>query len=159
MKKGFALIELLIYFGLFAFFLPLIADLYFKAGEVNQFVGSKTFLVENGQFILFEMENNLRKAREVVLPATGSSGSVLTLDSGNISYALSSGGLLEKTEGGEIYRLNNSNILIKDLLFTSRGEAGKKPIVSLSMTLESRDVSRTNQQKSSIFLKDAVVLR
>lgn len=158
MKKGFALIELLIYFGLFAFFLPLIADLYFKAGEVNQSVGSKTFLVENGQFILFEMENNLRKAREVVLPTAGDSGSVLILDSGNISYTLSSGGLLEKAEGGEIYRLNN-NILIKDLLFTSRGEAGKKPIVSLSMTLESREVSRTNRQKSSIFLKDAVVLR
>lgn len=133
-SKGFTIIELLIYMGIFSIVLFVTLDFFFLSQVVKGEVVQHQEVDRNARAALLEMTQTIREAANVSAPLLGLTGSSLSLNTGAISYTLN-GGLLQKTEGGQTHNLTADSVTIEDISFTSRGEAGEMPTVSIAFTI------------------------
>jgi type II secretory pathway pseudopilin PulG len=94
-KKGFSLLELLIYMALLAMILPAVAAIFLtvNSGRVRNEVRSA--VDSNLRFAVDEIGNDVRSATSVTVPANGASLNSLTLitASGTVTYCVASGTL------------------------------------------------------------------
>lgn len=135
-QKGFTLIELMIYTALFAIVLGITIDFFFLSKTIATEVSEHQEVDRNTRVAFLDLSQTIRGASTVLSPLLGQSGDELILNGGAIRYSVSVEGILQKTENGATFDLISDSVEISDLLFTTRGEAGEKPTVSISFTIQ-----------------------
>ena len=126
MKRGFTLIETLIYLTLFTIVLGGLVTSAYALFESNGRNQTHAMLQEEQDFLIAKINRALDGAKEVsivdptTLVVTQFSGSILTIELSGTDL----------THNGSI--LNNSNVAISDLVFTHTTSAGSRAPESVS---------------------------
>ena len=136
MKKGFTMIELLIYTAIFAIVLAISVDLFFRSKILETQVAENQEVDRNGRIAFLEMTQTIRGASSVSSPVLGASSADLYLNSNTIRYFVNANGILAKTQDGQTYDLTTNSVTAQNLSFTTRGEIEKQPTVSISFDIK-----------------------
>ena len=136
-RRGFTLIELLIYIAVFAMVLTVAINLFFQSKIIEAQVVENHEVDRDGRIALLEMTQTIRSAASVTSPALGASASSLALNSSAIVYAVDGNGVLQKTDSTGTHNITGNGVTIQSLTFTTRGEVGKQPTVSITFTVRS----------------------
>lgn len=134
-RRGFTLIELMIYTALFTIVLAIAIDFFFLSKTIATEVAQYQEVDRNARVALLDMTQTIRGTSSVSSPALGSSGVDLYLNGSTIRYFVNGSGILQKTESGQTYDLTSDSVLVSNLSFTTRGEVGEKPTVSISFQI------------------------
>lgn len=147
MKKGFTLIEVIIYLALFGILMSgavVTAFSLFESSGRNQ---NSIMLQEEGSFILAKISATLSGAEAVILPDENSSGSTLSVvkwdaGAGNpIVINMDGDNIVLSHSSNPSVPLNNSNVYITNLNFTHNqnlGEGSRPESVTASFTANTR---------------------
>jgi type II secretory pathway pseudopilin PulG len=141
MQRGFTLIETLVYIGLFALIISGLLFSTFNVFQTSDRTKTRAAVQEEGDFLLGKLNWALSGASAVSAPASGGTGTTLTLTKAgsSISFALSSGNLTLQRGVGAATRLNNTNSTITAAtLFTHTGSGGSPEFVTAAFTLQTK---------------------
>lgn len=136
-NKGFTVIELVIYMAIFAIVLGVSVDFLFQSKTLEASVTQHQEVDRHARAALLEMTQTIRGAASVSSPALGTSSSNLYLNSSAIRYFVNASGILQKTESAQTADLTSDSVTIQNLSFTTRGETGDPPAVSISFDVRS----------------------
>lgn len=147
--RGFTLIELIVYMGLFSIFLTVLTTLFSTSLETHLTSSSVSSVEQDGRFIMERIAHDVRAAESIVQPEnTGEKTNVLELirDGVPYTYALDSGNLL-LTTSGESHQLNSYGSTISNLEFEKIGNTGGRHTVSIEITVDSTVVGRSAESR------------
>lgn len=159
LERGFTLVELLIYTGILAVVLSVTLGLFFQSRTIETQVTENQEVDRNARIAFLEMTQTIRGATSVTTPVLGDSAASLALNSNAISYSVSGSGVLQKTDSSGTYNITGSGVTIQNLTFTTRGEVGKQPTVSISFTLRSNTIVHPQSTYISRAYQTTVQLR
>lgn len=132
--KGFTIVELLIYMGLFAIILIPLMQLFGSIIDVRLESEATSAVAEDGLYILTRLSNDIHQSSNVLTPPLGSSGSTLHITGSNDNtYELNA---LDLQLNGQ--QLNSANISVSNLSFKTLGQSGGKMQVQISFRLTSK---------------------
>ena len=144
MKRGFTIMELLIYMGLTAILLVVLTDIFVSILGVQSESTASSSVEQDGRYILARLSYDLPRASAIVNPSglgqAATSSAILTIDGANYTYDGSTGNLLMGTD-----QLNSFGTRISNLTFQRLGNAGGKNDLQIRFRL----TSRINQRKGS----------
>jgi type II secretory pathway component PulJ len=138
-KKGFTIVELLIYMTLLSGFLLLMTRIFSSTLDVQLESESQSAIQQDSRYILSRLTYDIQRATSVTTPATqGGSGATLAMVIGGVTntYALS-GTNLTLTNSNPADQLNSINTQVSGLLFKRIGNVGGKDTVQVQFTLTS----------------------
>ncbi len=147
MKKGFTLIEVVIYLALFGLLMGGAVVSAFSLFESSSRNETSIMLQEEGSFIIAKISATLSGVQTVILPEENLSGSTLSVvkwdvGAGNpIVISLSGSDIILSHQANPGVPLNNSNVSITNLNFThtlNTGEGTKPESVTSSFTANTR---------------------
>ena len=140
-KKGFTLIEALIYLALFGILMGGAIVAAYNIYESGSRISARIIVLEEGNFLLAKINWALSGISAVNFPLVGSTGSkllVTTVDSAIGSISIESGGTdIVMTQGGVTQTLNNTNVTVDNLLFDYK-QNGNVEWITSSFTLNTR---------------------
>lgn len=135
-NKGFTLIELLIYMAILVIVLSIAVDLFFFSKTFGNQVAQEQEVDRNARVAFLEMTQTIRGAASVTSPALGASSPDLFINSNTIRYFVNNNGILQKTQSGQTADLTSDDVAVSNLTFTTRGQVGEKPSVSVSFDVK-----------------------
>lgn len=138
-KKGYTLIELLIFMGMFSILIVVFTEILGSVLDVRRESESVSAVEQDGSFLLNRLSYDISRATSINSPnLVGTTDTVLdlTIDGVNYVYALN-GSDLELTTGGSSYQINGVNTTVSNLSFTRIGNDDGKDTIQLSYTLTS----------------------
>ena len=145
MKRGFTLIEILIYMGLMAALIIVLTNVFVTVLE-TQLESSSTSVVEiDGRYLLPRLIYDIHQAANITTPATAGQTTVsLTLNTH--SYSVSDGVLyIDGTD-----RLNSIDTQISNFSVTRIGNSVANDTLQISFTLTSLSQSQNYQTSVSL---------
>jgi len=140
LTKGFTLVELIIYFGIFSFLLLILTSVFTSSLTSQLESESLTSVEQDGRFLLLRLSRDIQAASSITTPTTvGQSSSTLTIvkNGQNNTYSESGGNLILTNNDGANY-LNNFNTTVSDLNFTRIGNLNGKNTVVITFTIRSK---------------------
>lgn len=148
-RKGFTLIEILVFMALFSVILIVLTDLFSSTLQVRTESEATAAVQADASYIMARLMHDIAQASAVTVPSSlGGSGASLqiTLNGINYSYALSGGNLtLTNNTGTNV--LNGTDTTVSSLSFTRLGNGVAKDSVRFSYTVTSK-ASRSSGQES-----------
>lgn len=151
-KKGFTLVELIIYMGLFSIIMVVLMNLFSEIIQ-KESENSKVSSVESDSvYILNRLIYDVNLASSIDLPTTpgNQSGSlVLTIDGSNVTYSLSNGAVL-RTDQVDISRMNSYRTNITSISFKKLGNIGGKQQIKVSYIVSSLQNSPSGYETKQI---------
>lgn len=155
MKKGFTIIELLLYMGLFSILITIIGGLFFSILQLRLEAETVSSVQQDSNFMIERLRYDLNGATGITSPASpGQTASVLTfVKSGTTyNYTLSGGTDLLLTIGGQpAVSLNGYNTQVLAFNVTRLGDPGGFPYLNISFTLSGKSVFINQQPETRIF--------
>ncbi len=150
-KKGFTLVELLLYMGIFSILLTVTLQMFGSVFEFQLESEANSSVDVDGKFIINRFSYDISRASSISLPvALGASGSALTIvvDSQNLTYSLSDGDInLNNASTGTTDQLNSNETTVSNLSFTRlEGVTGGKDLIQMSFTLTSEVTQRKGKE-------------
>jgi type II secretory pathway pseudopilin PulG len=154
-NKGFTLIELTLFMGIFAILIVALFELLTAVFDVQLESKSTSFVAQDGRFILNRLTYDIKNATNVISPAAGIQGQTLVLSDGatTYTYTLSNSNLiLTVNPPGTTDQLNSANTFISSINFLrlSDTRSQNKNTVTAVFTLNSK-VARRGGQNSQAF--------
>ncbi|PJE69998.1 hypothetical protein COU97_02175 [Candidatus Shapirobacteria bacterium CG10_big_fil_rev_8_21_14_0_10_48_15] len=149
MKKGASLVELLIYSGLLAVVMLVLYSFYIQVSQQRLYQLYQTSLATNGHQIMFDLQQTIKQATSVSIPAAGSSGSQLSLDGGNLVYTVDADFRLVKTEGDQDFFLTDGEVLVDQITFYRLGPSTANPTIKIELTLKAKGWANNQEQKET----------
>lgn len=158
MKKGFTLIELIIYMGIFSVLVFIFTDIFVSSIQTKTTGESAASVNQDANFILTKLEHDINNSTSVVSPILGQTSSTLIfVQSGEqITYRLTNGDL-ERVVGTEVNSLNSWGTSLTNLGFQNIGNALGKSTIKVDMTIQSD--ATTNNKAEVINLETTVGTR
>ena len=149
-NKGTTIIEMIIYSALLVTIMVALYSFYSQITiqRVNQLARAEIYT--NGQRILFDFHQTVKKANSVNYPTIGESDDYLFLNAGATTYQLDDDNALEKTEDGQTFKLTDSLVQVKNLTFTHFGPSANHPTVKISFDLTGRTYSYHFQSATTL---------
>ena len=149
-KRGFTLVELLLYIGLSATMLIVISGFLgtmLEARVKNQTIAE---VEQQGMQVIHLVSQTIRNSEAITSPGVGLTSSSLTLD---VVTALddptifdSSSDVIRIKEGGSsAVSITNSNVLVSGLLFENLSGTSTPGVIRISFTLSHRNISLRNE--------------
>jgi prepilin-type N-terminal cleavage/methylation domain-containing protein len=141
MKKGFTLIEFLIYISIFASVLVLIFGFFLD--EIFSNIGGNIAqeIQENGNFSIFKISREIKRAKSINFPPQGSSGNYLSLEMADSSLNPTvfdlSDGKLRITQGSNSYFLTSDSVRVTRLSFSNLSFSQTPGIVKVEIEISS----------------------
>lgn len=135
-QRGFTLIEVLIYGGVFSLFLLLITQIFLTLRITAASALAMIDLQQNQVRMLADFNQTLRRAEAITYPSAGNSGGSLSLNDGALVYQVT-GGVLEKKMGSTVLNLSDEGVKVTAVNFENVGEATQAGTIKIQMTLES----------------------
>lgn len=139
MKKGFTLVELLLYMGILALLLLVQTQILTSVLSVQLESEANTSVSWDARFIMARLIYDINRAENIVTPATPSAQTnslTLTINGISNTYSLSGGNLLISNNLGPD-NLNSDATSISNLSFKRLGNTGGKNTVTFSLTITS----------------------
>ena len=138
-KKGYTLIELLIFMGMFSILLVVMTNIFSQIMDVRRESESVSSVEQDGNYILNRFIYDISRASGINIPnAVGVTNTVLdlTIDSTNYVYGLNNENL-QLTANSQTYQLNGTNTTISNLSFKRIGNDDNKDTIQLNYTVTS----------------------
>lgn len=142
-QNGFTLVELLVYFGLFAILLTIITNIFIYALEKRVNIETVSLVQQESQYVLAKLKYDVYNAESVTIPASfGESSQQLELqsDGETRSYSLSNG-RLGLTVDGEPEFLTSGHIAVSNLVFTNQSLDSSSQTVEVSFDIIGNEVN------------------
>ena len=139
LKKGFSLVELMIYMVLFSVLVFIISNIFSTVLDVSRESEAVSNVQQDGAYIMARLYRDIPLSTSTVPVSAGSSSSSLqlTINGVNYSYSLSSGDLFLTNNAGT-FKLNGYGTTVSSLLFTRIGSGGHDTI-KLQYTVTSKN--------------------
>ena len=151
-KKGYTLIELLIFMGMISILLVVLTEVFGSILDVRRESESISSVEQDGNFLLNRFMYDIPRATSINRPSTvGATDATLdiTIGGGSFIYALNTGNL-ELTAIGSTKQLNSQNTSISNLSFRLIGNGDQKDTIQLSYTVTSK-IQRTSGPESKSY--------
>ena len=159
MKRGFSLVELLLYMGLISILLVILTSVFISVLDVQQSSQATSSAEQEGAFLLTRLTYDIHRASSITTPSvSGSPSSALTLVIGGVtySYTISNGQVLLDINGVP-ESLSGVDTQISDLFFTRIGSPSGKATLQISFTVRgigtSSQIPEIRRYESSIGLR------
>lgn len=137
-KKGFTLVEMLLYLGLSALFIVIITEVLVATVDTKMDSQAFSYLESDYRYLALKLSRDINSASSISAPATtGQAAGTLTLviNGQNNTYTVSSNNLTLTNNNG-VNKLNSSEIYVKNFQVTRLGTSGK--YVKVTINLESK---------------------
>ena len=149
-KKGFTLLETLIYFTLLSIILLIVVDLFFRISENSLESSSKSAVEIEGEYVLNRIAYDIHRfdtvGGDILLgpldPGDSTPWLIITIDGVNYIY-VQDPGIFTGNEivFGESFvvadRLTSNSVRVSELSFTHISNPGGKPTIKVDFTLHS----------------------
>lgn len=146
LKKGFSLVELIIYVGIFSILIVVLTQMYTSLYEVQQSSQSTSYVEQDGRFILSRLTYDVQRASSVTSPASlGASSSTLQMLINGVTYTYTVTGQKLTINGTQ---LNSFNTNTTAFSAQRLGNVGGKDTVKVSFTLQSLVATTSAQIKT-----------
>lgn len=147
-SKGFTLIELIIFMGVFSVLMLALFQLFTAIFDVQLESTSTSVIAQDGRYILNKLTYDIENATSVVAPNAGSQSATLKITDGmtTYTYSLDSGNLvLNNSALGTTDQLNSVNSTITSLNFLrlSDTKGQNTNTITITFTLNSKTVKRS----------------
>lgn len=146
LQKGFTLVELLLYMGLFMGFIAILSALFVSTLDVQSESTATSHTDQDSWYVSNRLQYDLYRADAIVLPANnGDSSSSLVLDIGGseVTYSLV-GDQLAITENSQTTPIVSNNVSVSGLNFIRLGNDGGAISITTEMQMQN---SVSNQAK------------
>lgn len=150
MKRGYTLIELLVYLGIFTIIIGVISTLVIQTLNYNLQSTADSALAQTTRNLFFDFSQTIRRSTNVSSPALGFSANRLELNNGQVIYQLNAAQRLEKTESGETALLTPTNIRVNSLNFEHLGNPGDRSTIRLTLSLEASSAALNPVQSQTL---------
>ena len=141
-KKGFTIIELLIYLGLFTMFLTVTTTLFASGLDASSQSEAGSAIEQDGRFIISRLSYDIKRSQSIVVPSTlgGQSSSLqLTIASQNNAYSIDQNHNFILTNNLGVNALNSYDSSVSSFLVTRLGNVGKvEDTLKIIITLQSK---------------------
>jgi len=136
-RKGFTLIELSLFMGLFSIILLVLTTIFAELVQKQLEIQSMSAVESDKSYILSRLEYDLGRADAITIPAgTGDTSAQLELDIDGNSYTYQlNGTALETDNNGDVQRLNNTRTEVSNLSFQRIENSGGVPTIAISMDI------------------------
>lgn len=151
-NKGFSLIELLLYMGLFSIFLITLTQIFSSALELKLESESTSTVQQDSRYILERLSYDINRADSITTPVSiGSQGQSLSLviSGQTYTYALS-GNDFTLTNSNGTFQLNGFNTRVTNLSFLRVGNSGGKNSVRINYTINSLTTQKKGTETKTI---------
>ena len=157
MKRGMTLIELLLYTALLSIILTILYQLFIISSfqRINEVVEDELYI--NARIIMRELNQSVKNATAITVPAMGASGSTLSLSGGQIVYSVNAQGVFIKTEGAATTDVGNGEALVESIAFYQLGPSTATPTVKVVFTLLGRHLQETGERRETF--QTAITMR
>jgi hypothetical protein len=146
-KKGFGLIELLLYIGIFSMLIIILFQMLIAILDIQLESRGHSSVDQDGLYILGRLNYDVQRANTVASPVLGESSPSLTVtvNGNDLTYSLASSNMiLTNSSSGSQSQLNSINTEISDLEFSRRSDTQGKNFdtITVSFTLTSKATIR-----------------
>ena len=145
-QKGFTLIELVIYMGIFCLLMVVMLQLLTAIFDVQLESQSTSAVSQDGRFILNRLTYDINNSINVISPTIGNQGTSLVISDGNVTYTyqLLNGNLtLTNNITGTKDQLNSVNTSLSNLNFLTLSDtSAQNKTVTMSFTINSKVIRR-----------------
>lgn len=117
-KRGFTLIEILIYLALFSMLMSGAVVSMYTLFESASRSNERARLEQEGNYLLGKIDWYLSQSSSVQSPTHQANILTLQMRDSTVISVRATGGQLQKIQNGVVSRLNNSNVSITNILFT-----------------------------------------
>jgi len=140
MKKGYSLIELLLYVGLSATIISAITVFFYFVSFTKTKIQTISEVENEGQTVVEIISQNIRNAKKVNLPNLGESGAVLSLQAANpdedpIVFSLEAGRIKMQKGGSIEFFLTSDRLEVLNLTFRNLSNATSKATIRAEFSL------------------------
>lgn len=139
-KKGFTLVELLIFMGIFSVFILILTDIFVSVLDVQTESESISAVEQDGRFILSRLIYDVERSQSLNLPVNiGDTSDTLqtVIDGINYLYRLSGSDLILENDEG-INKLNSFDSNVSSINFKRLGNMSGKNTIKINFTLTSK---------------------
>jgi prepilin-type N-terminal cleavage/methylation domain-containing protein len=138
-KRGFTLVELLVYMALMSIFILVLLDIFTITLNTKLASESTSALSQDSRYILSKLSYDVNNADSITSPSLGSTSASLQLvASGSaVTYASNSGNLV-KTVSGVSMNMNSIDTKLDSISFKNIGNPGGKPTIQVVYTVRSK---------------------
>ena len=148
--RGFTLVELLLYMGIFTILLTVTLQMFGSIFDIQLESAATSSVEADGRFILSRFGYDLSRAQSISVPLSpGSVDSTLSIiiDGQTFTYSLNSGNLFLQNGAGTSDQLNSVETSVSDVSFLRlEGGVGGKDVVQMSFTLTSEVTQRSGKE-------------
>ncbi len=151
-RKGFTLVEMLIYMGLLSILIVIMVDVFASSLSVQLESQATSSVEQDARFLLSRLTNDVQSAQSVLVPAAIGSQSAslqLSINSINYTYALNNG-TMQLTNNNGTDTLNSFDTTVSNLSFKKVGNGAGKDTVQVIFTLTS-NVTRNSGTETKNF--------
>lgn len=150
--RGFTLIELILYMGLFSIFLISLTQIFSSALELKLESEATSSVQQDSRYILERLSYDINRADSITTPSSiGLEDSTLAvvISGQTFSYSMN-GNDLELTNPNGTFRMNGYNTSVSDLSFTRLGNSGGKNSIGISYTVNSLAIQNKGTETKTI---------
>ena len=139
-KKGFSLIELVLFMGLYSIVLLVLTTLFAEIVQKQLELQSTTSVETDHTYILSRLNYDFNRADSVIIPdVIGDVSEQLTLVIEGIEYTYSvNGTAFELSGNGGTFQLNSPRTEVSDVTFQKIGNLSGSPTIKTKLKLNSK---------------------
>ena len=151
-KKGFSLVEMLIYMGLFSIILTSLMQLFGSILDVKFESEATSAVTQDGRYIISRLTYDIHQADLIDSPSLGNQAPTLHITGSGMDYTYSLDGdnnlqisdnLASPTT---VNQLNSADTTVSNLSFTTLGNTTGKKTVQVSLDVKSKVLRRGENQ-------------
>lgn len=144
MKKGFSIVEMLLYSGLLVLFLAVLSNLFLSSLDIKQSSEGDSYTGQDARYIIARLTYDAKRANSIISPSLGASADslIFSIDGSSYTYGLASDNLTLTDPSGTL-GLNGSETTISDVSFERIGNAGGKNSVKATFSVNGQAYTTT----------------
>lgn len=150
-RKGFTLVELLIFMGILTILLTILTQVFTMILDAQLESQANSSVDQDGKYIINRLTYDLNNAQDINTPAApGQQEGTLQLAIGGINYVYSlNNGNIQLSDGNTIENLNSFNTNVSGLNFLRLGNTGGKNSIKITFTLTSKTIKNSGQEQET----------
>ncbi len=152
-ERGFSLVEMLLYMGIFSILLVTLMRFFGSILDVKLESEATSSVTQDGRFITSRLSYDIHRASSIVSPAIGNSAASLQIivDGTNYTYSLDGNNNLLITNP-TVDQLNSADTTISNLNFTTLGiSGGTNNTVQVSFIIKSKVIKTGGNNQTETF--------
>lgn len=151
-SRGFSLIELVVYMGVFAVFISITTSIFTTVLGVQIESQSTSTVQQNGTYLIERLSYDIHRAEDINIPVSAGiqTQELELLINGEVfTYSLNMG-TLELTNNSGTHTMNSSDITITNLSFLRLGNPGGKHSLTIDIAFESTLADASGPEELSL---------